>query len=54
MHGAFNQIGEMGRSFTLSDGCAVVVFGNPEDAAEAVRGFDGVELCERVMEVTLE
>ena len=24
-----------------------MVFGDPEDAAEAARGFDGVELCGR-------
>ena len=32
----------------------VVVFRNPEDAVEAARGFDGVELCGRVMEVTVD
>lgn len=42
----FSQVGEVRGSFVLSADCGtVVVFGNPEDAFEAARGFDGVELC---------
>jgi len=51
----FSQVGEVRGSFVLSaERGTVVVFGNPEDAAEAARGFDGVELCGRVMEVTVD
>ena len=46
----FSQIGEVQGSFVLSaERATVVVFGNPEDVAEAARGLDGVELCGRVM-----
>jgi len=49
------QTGEVIGSIMLSDRSEVVVFVNdPEDAAEAARGFDGVELCGRVMEVTVD
>ena len=51
----FSQIGEVEGSFVVEDERGtIVVLGNPEDAAEAARGFDGVELCGRVMEVTVD
>ena len=53
LQAVFNQIGEVEGSFVLSvERGTIVAFGNREDAAEAARGFDGVELCGRVMEVT--
>ena len=55
LHEVFNQVGKVQGSFVLSEERgSVVVFRNPEDAVEAARGFDGVELCGRVMEVTVD